>query len=255
MNINCNYQFKSTSQYAKYTKKSNPAFTAINDDLMKEVPLRNVYKVRDNVYRGASPNWNLESLKYLKAAGVERIVDIAGYYSLVEGCKENGIEYTSYLIDEEEIHNPEIFFKRNIFRTKEEIVDEMRQVGASLRYSDEKLASCIELHLQGWESSKRRAFKYLTDFIQNMQKENVYVCCQHGINRTDMVLMLNSILNPKQTDTQSGFYRYESFGNFKDFLFYVERLYNNLTRAEKERMGWNKAFDEQFISMLKRLGR
>ena len=251
MNINYNYRLGTISQNQNKKQVKNPTFTSINDDIMKSVPLHNVRKVVDDVYRGASPTWNLESFKYLKDAGVERIIDIAGYDSVANGCREYGIEYNNYLIDMEEILNLNIFYKyKPIFQSKEDVIEESHNLyGMLCGHKGDKLEKDVQRALKRWDKGKRSGFEKLINIIQKLQQRNVYVCCENGSNRTDLLLMFNSILNPQQADTQKDLNHL-----FNDkFKLYAEKLYHNLTDTDKIKLGWTKVFDEQFLPKLKEL--
>ena len=85
-------------------------------------------------------------------------------------------------------------------------------------------------------------------FIQFMQKGNLYIACEWGTYTTDGGLMLNYFFNPLFKGTSE----YLSPDN-KIHLYEVRKLYNNLTSEHKKMLGWTKEFDTATAKKLEKL--
>lgn len=221
------------------TKRTN--YTS--NQKMQNIPLTGVEAINENSYRGCSPMADLKSVKLLKDAGIKQIVDIEGFEELAKECEKQGLKYTNFLIEEEVD-----FYDRDMFKTKESIIAERTQffrdiIGAS----PEKVEQGVNSGLKSWEKSKHNMIGYFTDFINTMQEGNVYIGCKCGTIRTDIALMLNQLFNPKQVNHKN----YMEYS--QKFLDNAKILYENLTDNDKVKMGWDKAFDEQFIKNIKKL--
>ena len=210
---------------------------------MQNIPLTGIEAINENSYRGCSPMANLQSVKLLKDAGIKRIVDIEGFEELSQECAKYNLKYTNFLIEEEAD-----FYDRDMFKTKNSIIAERTQffrdiIGAS----SERVEQGVNAGLKSWEKSKRSMINYFTDFINTMQEGNVYIGCKCGTIRTDIALMLNQLFNPKQAN-------YKNYIEYSQkFLDNAQILYENLTENDKVKMGWNKAFDSQFLKNLEKL--
>lgn len=220
---------------------------AINCSKMENVPLSGIQKVDRSFYRGPSLINNLDAVKPMKEAGIERVIDLAGFDEVERACNLNNIEYSRFLIDEKEGMHPELFLKRPIFNTREDSVNELRHSYESLGYKGEKLNEAVQNGMSQSFTKLRNEVDKFTDLIRTIQKGNAYISCEYGMERTGLALMLNYLFNPNMPGTTKGL----PFSN--EFLERAKNLYKNLTPYDKRKMQWTKSFDECFMLRLQGL--
>ena len=202
------------------------------------LPLYNVKKIPySDSYRGSMPNKNHDKVvKQLKQAGIKRIIDLAGYYNLKQACEKEGIEYFNFNFPFD-FDNSTLQRKCNV---KNEIISKLR-----LDYTDEEeILQKTNSRLCLWMLDKFQYIEQFVKFIQMMQKDNVYIGCECGTYKTDNALKLNEVFNPKVNVPLN-------FDDDKDFIKF-RNLYYNLSDKDKKQMGWDKEFDEHFLSRLKK---
>lgn len=222
-----------------------PNNNALNHDMMKELPLWNLYLVseKQGVYRGESLQGNLNFLKTVQNAGIKRIVDLAGYKNLEDECKELGLEYHHYPM------TPHLFFINNpMFKTEEETKLKIFNQSRLFGYKGIVRDNYVERMFKAWQKNKDEEINKFIEFIQFMQKGNIYIGCEWGSYTTDGGLMLNSFFNPLYTDAPV----YLTPDN-KVHLHKVQKLYNNFTAEHKKLMGWTQEFDKNTCKKLKQL--
>lgn len=86
-------------------------------------------------------------------------------------------------------------------------------------------------------------------FIKKMQEGNIFIGCQFGSNDTDIALILNDFFNPKL----EGEVKTKIPPNDVDFPVRLNTIYETLTKADKETLGWTKEFEKRLIKRLTRL--
>ena len=192
--------------------------------------VRPVEGTDETCYRGSTLANQPESLKTLKAAGIERIIDLVGYYHYEKNAKEAGLEY----------HCPKFgcgqlgVWEEEAFYSKEDLLaKEFRHYTPLEIVKNEKYINRRE---KDYERYMKRSIKRFVDYIELMQKGYYYIGCEYETYKTDDFLLLNEYFNPK---VEAGVPRGEMFK-----LDMMKQLYENLTPEDKKRMGWTKEFDK-----------
>ena len=88
--------------------------------------------------------------------------------------------------------------------------------------------------------------KKLVDFIKVVQKDNIYMGCQHGANDTDIAFILNDFFNPKLADKVKTTIPV----NDADFPLKLNMLYEGFTKSQKKSLGWTKEFEQKLLKKL-----
>lgn len=83
----------------------------------------------------------------------------------------------------------------------------------------------------------------LVEFIQAMQKDNIYIGCNFGTEQTDWALALNQYCNPLCKDKKE----YNVLGGC---LLGIEDVVKKLTTEQKKAMGWTKEFETKLLEKL-----
>ena len=192
--------------------------------------VRSVEGTDETCYRGSTLVDTPEALKTLKNAGIERVIDLVGYYYYDKKVKEAGLEY--YCPDfgrgQLGIWEEEAFFTTEDVIRKETYFYTPIDLEKNKKYLEE-LAKRQEIY-------SRRSVERFVDYITTMQKGYYYIGCEYGTYKTDDFLLLNEYFNPKvEANVPRG-------AMFK--LDMMQTLYEKLTPEDKKRMGWTKEFDE-----------
>lgn len=212
----------------------------VNDEKLKDLKIWNFSKVQKNAYRGQSLDEKLEYLKTLKEAGIKTIIDLSGHASTERACKETGLEYKEFIIDDE-FWNQAVFQNEKLFLSDKE--DYLRT-----RCSDKKLADELKRHRNEYHQNCKNFINNFTDFITTINKDHFYIGCDLGTDKTDDILMLSKWLNPKDKQFASK--------NPSAKIVYIESLYKNLTEADKQQLGYTPEFEEKLkrnIDLIKNL--
>ena len=88
--------------------------------------------------------------------------------------------------------------------------------------------------------------KKIVDFIKVMQKDNIYVGCQHGANDTDIAFIINDFFNPKL----AGKVKTTIPASDADFPIKLNMIYEAFTNAQKKSLGWTKEFEQKLLKKL-----
>ncbi len=222
-----------------------PKEESINHHLIEELPLYNLEVVskKQGVYRGETLQGGTHALKTIKAAGIERIVDLIGYDNLKEDCKALGLEYFKYPM------SPYLFSQRPMFENEAEKRRTYTNHCIRLGDSEKATKAYVSQMMQIWRKNKDAELADFVKFIQTMQKGKLYIGCEYGTLTTDNALMLNSIFNPQSGSRGP---RYITSDN-RILLKRVEKLYQNLTPEHKQLMGWTKEFDKLTAERLRQM--
>ena len=221
-------------------KQFNKKTTFLNNEALSRIGLYNLEQLGDsNSARGAMiRGYQTDKLDLLKEAGIQRIASLMKDSSLEEECKKRNIEYFYFDInqndpcfeDKTSIENKSKSFWLNIANIKDENI----------------LKEYVKKDIESWEEKSGETIKKLIDFINFMQKDNVYIGCACGTYRTDFAVMLDSLFNPKakhQFDLSS----------FTSPIKSLENLFINLKIKDKIRLGWERNFEEKFLSKINKL--
>lgn len=86
----------------------------------------------------------------------------------------------------------------------------------------------------------------LVDFITQMQKNNIYIGCQHGSNDTDIAFILNDFFNP----LLEGKSKTKLLPNDLEVSYKLNMIYDMLSQVQKEKLGWTKEFEQRLLKKL-----
>lgn len=196
------------------------------------IPAYNVRPIdgtNETCYRGSTLANDSEALKTLKNAGIERIIDLVGYYHYEKRTDEAGLEYCcpkfgrcGFVWDEEAFMDKEDF-----------LWNETRYYTPADLKKNKKY---IERRMKDFDNHSRRSVERFINYILTLQKGYYYIGCEYGTYKTDEYLLLNEYFNPKV-----------DAGTPRGAMFKLDKmltLYKKLTPEDKKRMGWTKEFDE-----------
>ncbi len=89
----------------------------------------------------------------------------------------------------------------------------------------------------------------LIEFIKTMQKEYIYMGCECGTYKTDAAVKFNNLFNPK-VKIDCKIYTPEMVD---DIPYIAETVYENMTKEDKESIGWTPEFEEFFLDKLTKM--
>ena len=167
------------TRLARKNKPSEPSFAARKNDIptgftinfpdidkLIQLQILNYRTVDTTCMSGSTFANKTEKLGGLKEIGIKTIIDFRGEASnyFAQECKKNKIKYYNFNLNNvQNLTNPEYFIRKK--NEKFEISD---------KFVDK-----------------------LLDFFSLVNKGNAYIGCQYGIDRTNMGLTLNYLMNPK----------------------------------------------------------
>ncbi len=186
---------------------------------------------KETCYRGSTLARNQRALKTLKDAGIERVIDLVGYYWYDKNAKEAGLEYYCPKFGRGQlgIWEEEAFVTKGEFIAKETMYYTPDELEKNKKY--------LENRVKAFEKHSRASVENFVEYIEVMQNGYYYIGCEYGTYKTDDYLLLNTVFNPKSKE------KFIPFGHmFK--LDFMKNLYAKLTPEDKKRMGWTKEFDE-----------
>lgn len=146
----------------------NRILRTINLDIIKSMGLNNIRIIDPSVVSGPTLEARcIQDFQRIKTSGISKIVDfrMGGSQELQKKCQEVGINYERFPLDNVlTLNNSKYFFlsKENKRQVTSEFIENLKR------------------------------------FFETMNSsENVYVGCQYGIDRTNVGLLLDFLLNPK----------------------------------------------------------
>ena len=85
-------------------------------------------------------------------------------------------------------------------------------------------------------------------FIETINNGKFYIACALGLHRTDIALSLYYIFNPEAQEPPI-LYGHVVDGKLKyaDIFQRAGSIYHSLTEADKNRLGWDESFEQEFI--------
>ena len=225
----------------KLLKSLTGKSSVINSEIMSEIPLYNARSISGtNSYKGSTEGMSDRVCKQLKKAGIKRVISFLVFPGdNIENCKNNGLETYWYPIGAD-------YWNSDMFKSEETI--RKNTYNEWCYYLNEnEFKEILDSNLESWRTNKKAQIEKFVNFIQIMQKENVYVGCACAIGRTEALLALNYFFNPKASKTKWRF-------PYSDTCIEQRliNLYKNLTPEDKIKMGWTQEFDKSFI---KRVGK
>ena len=214
----------------------------VNNKQINDLNLQNLRSVNGSIYRGAMlHNDELHKVGKLHEAGIRTIIPIGnGFSELKKECEKFSIDYVPIDFD----------LNERAFKTIDSVKISAERFARYVVGSDEKaVQKQVKFEVNLWKKISRNFINKFTNYIQAMQKGNVYMGCDYGTYNTSTALMFDYLFNPKmQHDVNHKGYNI-------NFVECAENLYHNLMDADKIKMGWTKDFDETFFKRLGNLKR
>ena len=215
----------------------------IDGDILKEAGLVMVGAITGKLYKAGTMGLTKEQYQKIKKAGVKRVISLHGGYFNEKELNKLGIKTSSYFGDRN-------IWDDEAFKTAEDVTREANDnFDGFVKWGDntenEREAYILD-ELNIWNNNKRDFINQFVNFIRDMQEENVLIGCAFGTDRTSEMLMLDYFFNPKGENSAS----YSRIPDAED-LVHMKNLYNNLTPEDKEKMGWDEEFDDDFINKLR----
>ena len=192
--------------------------------------VRPVEGTDETCYRGSTLVDHPKALKTLKDAGIERIIDLVGYFSYDKVSKDAGLEYYCPDFGRGQLG----VWEEEAFLTTEGVIRKETYFYTPIEF--EKNKKYLDELAKRQEIYSRKSVERFVDYITTLQKGYYYIGCEYGTYKTDDFLLLNEYFNPK---VEAGVPRGAMFK-----LDMMLTLYEKLTPEDKKRMGWTKEFDE-----------
>ena len=180
--------------------------------LVSQGVAKNLRPVGNSCVSGATLEGNIAGLRKLKAAGIDTIVDFRSEASSIFGqtCKTEGFDYMLFPIG----HTRSGLSGKSV--SIENII------------SDEYV-------------------EQLKKFIETVNEKNVYMGCHYGIDRTNLGLVLNYLLNPKAAPPKIvtwGDFRTKSVINRT--LKKARKIIKKMTPEQRQKLGLDENYNELF---------
>ncbi len=96
--------------------------------------------------------------------------------------------------------------------------------------------------------SDREIINNLPSLFKKLDDGNFYIACAQGKHRTDIALALNYLFNPKYKGNPPTMHGHIENGKMRtqDIFTRANSIYKELNNNDKNLLGWNKEFDENF---------
>ena len=185
--------------------------------------------IDSNSIRGVTlANQKKEILKELRESGIETIIDLRAEANAdsdyAKDCCDNGLDYFNFKL---KINMP-------IFNMP--------------------LAS--KLSTEERDRENREFVERLPDFFELMNRGRYYMACLLGLHRTDLAVVLNYLVNPKEPKSPpilSHMYIKDETNFTNKYIGAMKNLYKNITQKEKDILGLSDNFKEIFDARITKL--
>lgn len=218
-----------------YDKKI-PEYAKTLDD----VYILNLQNIGKNSYKGATLAKNPEYLDLLKPSNVMTIIDLANFKNLESECAARGLNYYKFTV------NPD-FWQNPIFYSDEELLKRKKEdlIKNGIVYSD--FVTEFEKYKNEVNNERRDFMDMFLNFIDVVSRGNFYISCELGEDRTPNVLSLNTYFNPA--------WEGEKIQPTRPFIQNcIKNMYNNLTDADKQKLGFTEDFEDKLRENLQKAG-
>ena len=180
--------------------------------LLSQGVIKNLRPVGNSCVSGATLEGNIKGLRQVKAAGIDTIVDFRSEASSIfeQTCKAEGIDY---------------------------ILFPLGHTRSGLSGKSAQIENIIS----------DKYVEKLEKFIKAVNEKNVYMGCHYGIDRTNLGLVLNYLLNPKATAPKIitwGDFRTKSVINRT--LKTARKIIKKMTPKQRQKLGLDENYNELF---------
>ena len=207
-------------------------FAKVITDTAKSMGIKNIRTVTPNIISGSTfEALSTADFTSLKKIGVDTIVDFRsdGSELLKNKCRTSGIGYLKFPLDNVlTLDNPKYFVKA------EKSVDHKRHVTNDF-------------------------INELKQYFQVMNKDNAYVGCYYGIDRTNMGLTLNYLLNPKAYPAAPEILTWpgeRKKSTINKLTKIIKKILKSLTEEQRQSLGLsindNNYTNSQILKLLRR---
>ncbi len=221
-------------------KKESEQNSEINYELLERAELYNFEPLYgNNSIRASVDNLSQKQLEIIKQAGIKHIIDLRNWG---EPIKCDDIEvFNLPLLD--------INQNTSVKMTEDEYIEKQFEIDRRMRIGEltpEEISIATKALKESYQQDRKNLCDNFVKFIQTMQKENVLVGCEFGTKTTDYAIQLDYFFNPK-ADIML-------LSRDKYFGITMQRIYENLSPEDKEAMGWDEEFDDNFLKRLDEAG-
>lgn len=227
-------------RYGADINKTDVKSKQIEYDSIFSLPIKNIASIEGtkNSYKGPTlVTANQQCLNTIKKTGVETIVDLVGYYDYGNKVKNAGFDFYEF--------NMKIFIDsaaveslRDHQKNSKLLFKSLVDVGIDIDVDD-----CLKRSEKKFYENTRDGINQFVDFINIMQKDNVYVGDEYGTQDADFALYLNDAFNPKRQDLPLNIPTLPMLNS-------MFNIYYNLTPEDKQKMGWTKETGESFFNRM-----
>ena len=195
---------------------------SLNITKLKEMEIAHFRLIDSNSVRGISlADKKPEVLTKLKEYGVNTIIDLrregGKTTNYAKECNKNGLDYFSFKVKD----NMPIF----------------TLAGNSKLPGDVRKVKCKEFVQQ------------LPQFFEKMDEGRCYMHCMLGLHRTDLAVVLNYLINPKEPSTVptlSHMYRDDETNFTNKYVAAMKNLLSNIDKEDREYLGLPENYSEIF---------
>lgn len=191
-----------------------------------------------NSYRGQCLLSKPQQIKTLKDKGVERVIDLIENEDYEKKCKEAGLEYYGFKINDLFTH-PALCEKEKYFNKHK------AQITIDYCHEEDKIAQFKAVKENYYPEIRKFVDKFI-GLVDKMNEGNFYISCEWGMRRTDYMLSMASHFNPK-TKGEPCEVLYSKAPPYNA----MKNLYENLTNEDKARLGFSKDFEINLINTIK----
>ncbi len=187
-----------------------------------------IRSIGNNSYRGETLAYTPQRLDIMRDKGVKLIIDLVGLKiaDYQNTCQKHHLEY----------YYPQMFFNyydNPAFKTPEEynrVIDINRRYGIDTSNFD-------------YEKNSRKFIEEFKQFVKILNKGNFYIGCNHGVEITNFVLLMNETFNAKWEGEYTAVMDAESQKMLKHF-------YEKLTPKDKADLGFTPEFEKNLLQKI-----
>lgn len=166
-----------------------------------------------------------------------------------------GFNLDTYNWEYNVLAHPAFITRKSYEAFREQRLENLDSFKAIHRDTYEQDKAAIYDEYTNYDRDSREFIDDFTTVIQHMQKGNCYIGYNNNERngtRCSMMLLLNSYFNPKSNSYTLEDHDISTPHGFSTafYAYKMKNLYDKLTPKDKEKLGWDKEFDRNFIPRL-----